>query len=350
MPSSDLRLAIWLLAACAVLAAGCSRERSGVALPSAPPAAVPRAQEPGTSDEPVVAAASPTMGRGLRLSGTLEAHQTSTLTAQVTAPIAEVHVREGDRVAKGDPLVTFDMSTVELMAAQARAGVGQARAGLRTAKAAQKVVQAQADAVETEAKRAQKLLEDKAIPSSQVDRVVAQLTAARAGVEQAGAGMGQAQAGIATAEAGLALAEDQLRHEVARAPFDGIVLQRHTAAGEYATAMPPKLLVTLQDVSVLDLRLQVPSVDMLRVTEGTRVSVYLPPLEERISGSVSRVVPAVNPMTRSFSAIVELPNTDGALRPGMFAEVEVLGPPLAEPVAPSGSSPAAAVSSGKAHE
>ena len=336
MRRSNARLLIIIsLTAVLALGVGCRRERTGVALPEEVPRAQtseapgevtpdpPRVGEPAPS-KPATNTESKAAGRVLRLSGMTEAHRTSNLNARVSATITKVHVVEGQRVAEGDPIATYDMSDMALRIAQAKAGVGQAQAALKTARAALKVAKAQASAAASEARRARKLKKDGAIPSSQAERATNGLAIANAGVGQASAGTGQASAAIATARAGMALAEDQLRHEIARAPFEGIVVKRHASAGEFATAMPPKLLVTLQETRILDLRLQIPSMDTRHVQKGTHVSLYFPDLRKRIDNlTVTRIIPLVNPISRSFSAIVEIDNASYELRPGMYVEAEV---------------------------
>jgi len=112
---------------------------------------------------------------------------------------------------------------------------------------------------------------------------------------------------------------------VIRAPFGGIVVKRHTNEGEYATMMPATPLVTIEEIDPIDIRIQIPSSDMNLVRQGDTVRVRLPASGAEITGKISRIVPANDPRTRSFSAIVELVNHDRSLRSGLYAEVQRSG-------------------------
>jgi multidrug efflux pump subunit AcrA (membrane-fusion protein) len=107
------------------------------------------------------------------------------------------------------------------------------------------------------------------------------------------------------------------------APFAGIVVKRHVNEGEYAAMMPPTPVITLEEIDPIDLRIQVPSANMDRVHVGDPVRVRFPANAREVMGKIARIVPANDPRTRSFSAIVELTNSDHSLRSGLYAEVEM---------------------------
>ncbi len=231
---------------------------------------------------------------------TTAAHRISTLSPSVPGVIESVHVNEGDHVSKGDILVTLDQANAELRYRQAAAGL--------------RLVLAQASAAKTETKRATQLHVDKAIPTAQLDRTTAQLRFA--------------QAGVAQAKAAVALAKRSWDDVVVRAPYDGVIARRMASEGEFAASMPPKMLVVLQEQSPIDLRISIPAADVHLVHEGTLIKVNFGDGYTPIEGAISRISPSLDPQTRSLTAIAELPNTRGSLRPGMFAEVEILKTPI----------------------
>jgi multidrug efflux pump subunit AcrA (membrane-fusion protein) len=108
---------------------------------------------------------------------------------------------------------------------------------------------------------------------------------------------------------------------VVRAPFDGLVVKRFVNEGEYASVMPATPLVTIEEIDPVDLRIQVPSTDMAQVAVGSPVHVRLPATGQELDLRLTRVVPSSDPHTRTFSAIVEIPNRDHNLRSGLYAEV-----------------------------
>jgi RND family efflux transporter MFP subunit len=227
------------------------------------------------------------------LSGTTEAHRKSTLTPKVSSAVTRVHVREGDMAKQGQPLVTLDTRDFVLRSQQAEA----ARDGAKV----------QLDAAKLDWTRIQALLAEKAVPQSQFDMIDARYKGAKAG--------------LAAADTAVAMARKALNDSVVRAPFDGLIVKRFVNEGEYASVMPATQLVTIEEIDPVDLRIQVPSTDMAQVTVGSPVHVRLPATGQELDLRLTRVVSSSDPHTRTFSAIVEIPNRDHSLRSGLYAEV-----------------------------
>jgi RND family efflux transporter MFP subunit len=229
-------------------------------------------------DSPAASTASPF------LSGTTEAHRKSTLTPKVSSAITRVHVREGDMVKLNQPLVTLDTRDFLLRAQQAEA----ARDGAKV----------QVDAAKLDLNRIKSLLAEKAVPQSQFDAVDARYKGA--------------VAGLAAAEAAVGLSQKALHDSVVRAPFDGLIIKRQV--------MPATPLVTLEEIDPVDLRIQVPAANG-QVVVGDPVHVRIAATGQEMDLRLTRVVPSSDPKTRTFSAIVEIPNADHSLRSGLYAEV-----------------------------
>jgi RND family efflux transporter MFP subunit len=277
-----------VLAVLAVLAlGGCSwKEADAVSLPQAPAAPPAVAAPDGRTD------AAPVAADGVPFTGTVEPHRRSTLMPKIPSTVARVHVREGDRARAGDPLVTFDLEDVKLRLRQARAALEGAKV--------------QRDAAEDEWRRVQALAESQAVPRAQLE-----------GVEFKKRG---AEAGVTAAQVGVELGQKAVRDSVVRAPFDCVIVRRLVNEGDYAMTMPPTPLLVVEETAILDLRVLVPSTEADRIREGDLVTIRFPGLETTREAAVTRIVPSVDPRTRSFSVIVEIPNPEGALLPGLFAE------------------------------
>jgi membrane fusion protein (multidrug efflux system) len=290
----------------------CQRDSATARLPASPPvssqpAPVAKAPEPAP-------AATPTEATGAAkdnspfLSGTTEAHRRSILTPKVSSTVTRVHVREGDVVKAGQPLVTLDTRDFVLRAQQAAA----ARDGAKV----------QVDAAKIDWDRIKGLLADKAVPQAQFDGIDARYKGALAGLR--------------SAETTVAIAQKALRDSVVRAPFDGIIVKRMVNEGEYASLMPATQLVSIEEINPIDLRIQVPANDMGTVKAGVSVHVRLPATGQQMDLRLTRVVAASDPKTRTFSAIVEIPNPDHTLRSGLYAEVTIKpGAAEAAPAAPT---------------
>ena len=207
-------------------------------------------------------------------------------------------MREGSAVKRNDPLVLLDTTDFRLR--------------LRQALAAQATAKAQVEATRIEWQRLSTLLKDQAVPRSQFDRIDAQLNVGKAGLAQA--------------DVAVAMARQALTDAKVRAPYDGIVTQLFIARGEYAAMMPPTRLVTIEEVGTLELNIQAPEMAMGRISPGTPVRARFASIGKTIETKVTRIVASIDERTRSFSAIAELDNSSGLLRPGMFAEVRLPGP------------------------
>jgi RND family efflux transporter MFP subunit len=130
-----------------------------------------------------------------------------------------------------------------------------------------------------------------------------------------------AQAGVLQAETAVAMGRKALRDATIHAPYNGIIVKRMVNEGEYASVMPATPLVIVEEVDPLDLRIQIPSTDLNKAKAGDTVKVRFPATGQTIEARLTRVVAAMDPRTRTFSAIAELPNKDHALRSGLYAEV-----------------------------
>jgi multidrug efflux pump subunit AcrA (membrane-fusion protein) len=119
----------------------------------------------------------------------------------------------------------------------------------------------------------------------------------------------------------VAIGRKALRDATIHAPFNGIIVKRLVNEGEYASVMPATPLVIVEEVDPLDLRIQIPSTDLNKAKAGDVVKVRFPATGQTLDARLTRVVAAMDPRTRTFSAIAELPNKDHGLRSGLYAEV-----------------------------
>jgi RND family efflux transporter MFP subunit len=303
--NSTMRTLPALLTFSLALSASCKSEGEKARLPAAPPpAAQPAAVKPVSATPlaaPAAATAEPAGGDSLPppppgsafLSGQTEAHRKSTLTPKVSSTVTRVHVRDGDIVRTGQALVTLDTRDFQLR-------LQQALAGLQAAKV-------QLDSAKLDWDRTKALLADKAVPQSQFDMVDARYKGAQAGVLQA--------------ETAVAMGRKALSDATVRAPFGGIIVKRLVNEGEYASVMPATPLVVIEEDDPLDLRVQVPSSEIGKVSAGDPVHARFPATGQTLDARLTRVVAALDPRTRNFAAVAEIPNHDHALRSGLYAEV-----------------------------
>jgi len=245
--------------------------------------------------------------------GTLQPTKTVQVGSELSGIIKSVEVDYNDNVKTGQVLARVDTSKLE-------AQVTQTKAALKSAEA--KVLQTQATVAETLSKLGQlqkvQKLSDNKIPSQ------AELEAAKAAFERAKAEEAGARASVSQAQATLQVNETDLSKAIIRAPIDGIVLSRDVDPGQTVVAsfQTPELFVLAQDLTQMELQVDVDEADIGQVKKGQSAvfSVDAYPnrtFEARItqarynSKTVNGVV--------TYTTVLKVNNPDLALRPGMTA-------------------------------
>jgi RND family efflux transporter MFP subunit len=132
----------------------------------------------------------------------------------------------------------------------------------------------------------------------------------------------QADARIQQANAGLNVASITASYAAIRAPFDGIVTERHADPGALATPGAPLLVV--EKTVGLRLEAHVEESRVPSVKEGAQVAVVIDALGITATGKVDEIVPSVDAAARSFLTKIDLPAIPH-LRPGMFGRVTFAG-------------------------
>jgi RND family efflux transporter MFP subunit len=144
-----------------------------------------------------------------------------------------------------------------------------------------------------------------------------------------------AQAKIDTAQSQLVQAKAKLTHDQAlfaysniTAPFSGVVTQRYAnfgallqaGTGSSTQAMP---LVRLSQVNLYRLAIPVPESAVQTIHVGEKIQVEVPSLNRTFTGTVSRFSFDVHEDTRTMHTEVDVPNPDGVLVPGAYAEATI---------------------------
>ena len=115
-----------------------------------------------------------------------------------------------------------------------------------------------------------------------------------------------------------------------RAPFDGMIVERHLSLGEAVQANTNVL--TLSDLSTVWAEIVVSAKDLNTVKVGTSVTVKAASFDSQAEGNISYVGSLLGEQTRTATARVTLPNPDTAWRPGLFVNVEIASGEIDAPV------------------
>lgn len=297
-----------LLALLLALPAGCGEPKKHAA-----------AERPRVSGVEVVRTAVSPRERTAEVTGTVRAANSAVVASQTTGVITSIPVAEGSRVEQGALLATIDDAAVRAQVAAAEGAVAEAEAG--RAEAERAIAQAEAGktlAVKTY-ERFRRLHEEKIVTTQEFEEVQAKKTVAEQDHERTQDRRAQVAARLAQAKAHADAARTALSHTRITAPFAGVVTEKKADAGSMAAPGMP--LLVLEDTRRYRMEASVPEsyLGLLRV--GSRVTVVLDadPGKE-VPGSVSETVPLVDPMTRTFTAKVDLPGK-AALRTGMSGRI-----------------------------
>lgn len=241
-----------------------------------------------------------------RLPGELEPYQKVSVEARVAGIVEKVLVDRGSVVKAGQLLV-------ELQAPELQAKIAEALA---------QAVAVEAQKAEIEARRAaQSALLERTRKAAATPGAVA-----ASDIEQLEQQVKSLEGLLAATEKSAAArrAQAQVLKEMAgfleiRAPFDGVITERHVHPG--ALAQGP--LVELQQVARLRLVVAVPEAELGRVKPGQRWSFTVPAQAGRVfAGTVARLARSLDAKTRTMPVELDVMNGDEALAPGMYAEVE----------------------------
>ena len=234
------------------------------------------------------------MSRWLPVSGTLMPINQATVKAKVSGEVRQMLVREGDPVRAGQRLGMIDTADLESKLIERQGALESARAQMSLAE-------------KTRASN-QKLLNEKFISQTAFDG--------------SQSGYDVAKGNVKSIEAQVKLAENALRDAEINAPIAGVVGKRHAQPGEKVAFDAP--LVTVLDLSDLELQALVPAIDVPGLAVGMTVELAVDGFGERkFAGRIVRINPSTEPGTRAILVYVALRNPDAALRSGMFANGRV---------------------------
>lgn len=219
----------------------------------------------------------------VQAAGTVRAVREETLTARLSGALLSLNVREGDAVRRGQVLALIDTVETAMELASVRLRLLEARADYEA------VMRAASG-------------ED----SPEVREGRARFAAARVGLDQR--------------EADLAGVELKMSRGVVRAPFAGKIARLEVAEGEWVAEGTE--MMTVLDISSLEVDVEVPEGELPKLAEGRRAQVHLVAFPgESFEARVSAVNPVISAADRTGRVILTLPNPSLRVLPGMYARV-----------------------------
>ena len=244
--------------------------------------------------EEVVVTSSSEIRTGPAISGTLTPQQAATLRSEISGPIVQTYVEQGQAVTRGQSLVRIDDTAL--------------RDALISTQSAQRTAKLVLDNATRDAEREQRLEAAGAVAPRDVE--AAQRTLA------------SAQAGMADAQARLTAAQKQLEKTTFRAPFDGLVSERPVNTGDVVQS--GTAIVSVVNPASMRLEGSVPAEQLSTLKVGTPVLFTVNGYgSQTFTGRIDRINPTADPATRQVRVYVTIPNVKSALVGGLFADGRV---------------------------
>ena len=244
--------------------------------------------------------------------GALEAVTTVNVGSQVSGIIQDLRVDYNSIVRQGDVIMRLDPSLFETQVEQARANLIRAEADVER-------LRVSLDDARVQLARSQDLAERELISETELE-------AAQVEERLAEAQLKSAEAAVTQAAASLNQEAVNLEHTVIRAPIDGIVISRLVDAGQTVAAslQAPELFVIAADLAKMRVIANIDESDVGRVRPNQRVTFTVDAFPADVfEGTVSqiRLEPIVTQNVVTYATVVDAPNPDLRLKPGMTATI-----------------------------
>jgi len=279
---------------------------------------------------PVATAGPATLENNLVLSAEFRPFQEVDVMAKIAGYVKAINVDIGTHVSQNEVLATLEVPEVQDDVAKAKAALAAADANIATA---QGMVQ-QAEAGSNIARLSFKRISDVAkrdqglVPRQEIDVAQAKEMQAAAQLASANSALKSAEQMKAQAQSEYAHTQAMLQYATIRAPFAGVVTKRYANTGSMiqagissqTQAMP---VVKLAQNSLLRLVLPVPVNAVADIRDGQTVDVEVTNTGRKLQGKIARYADSVQMATRTMDTEVDVPNADGTLVPGMYAEVHL---------------------------
>ncbi len=244
--------------------------------------------------------------------GALEAVTTVQVGSQVSGIIDALYADFNSIVRQGEVIARLEPSLFQTQVEQSRANLARAEADVA------RLTVALEDA-QTQLRRSEELAAQNLIAASELE-------AAQVAVRSAEAQRQSAEASVIQSRASLNQSEVNLGHTVITAPIDGIVIARQVDVGQTVAASmsAPELFIIAADLTEMQVIANIDESDVGRIRPGQPVSFTVDAYAaEEFEGTVSqiRLEPVVLQQVVTYATVIDVPNNDLRLKPGMTATV-----------------------------
>lgn len=225
-------------------------------------------------------------------SGKIEATNNATLSTRMMGFVSKVHVKVGDKVKKGQLLVSINNTDLQAQRAQVNAKITEATAAYNSAK--------------KDYERYKALYEDNSASSKEMDDMTANYEMAKARLEGANQMKNEIQA--------------QFAYVNITAPFNGVITNKFIEEGTMANPGMP--LLALEAPGSLEVKAFIPESEISLIKPDTKVKVHVKSLDKTISGKVSELSSSAQNTGGQYAVKINLDETPADVLSGMYVSVQ----------------------------
>jgi len=225
-------------------------------------------------------------------SGKIEAAKNANLSTRMMGYVNKVHVKVGDKVRKGQLLLSINNADLSAKSAQVNAGITEAKAAFNNA--------------EKDYTRFKNLFADNSASQKELDDMAARYEMAKARLE--GAQQMKNEVGA------------QFSYVNIRAPFEGVITNRFIDPG--AMASPGMPLIAMESPGDFEVTAAIPENEISQIVSGADVKVMVKSLDTLINGKVSEISSSAKNTGGQYLVKIALDKTEVPILSGMYATVQ----------------------------
>jgi RND family efflux transporter MFP subunit len=259
----------------------------------------------------------------LDLPGNIEAITEAPVLARADGYLSRRMVDIGDRVQAGQPLAEIAAPELDEQVRQLKAALQQAHEALDQAQANLVQGKANMELARVTAERWASVVARGGVSRQENDQYQAQYQAQIAGVQSLEKAVSAQRSNVAQAEANVAHMDEVQGYRLVKAPFAGVITLRNVDVGALVNA-GNTMLFRIAQTNTLRTYVNVPQVSASTIRPGQIAHLKVSNLPGReFTGAVARSANALDPASRTMLVEIQVPNADGALLPGMYAQVRL---------------------------
>jgi HlyD family secretion protein len=260
--------------------------------------------------------------------GTLQAVTTVQVGSQVSGNIAWLGADFNSIVKKGQVIARLDPSLFQAQVEQAKANLIKAQADVSRAQADVERNKVALTDARQKFDRAKGLFDKQLATQADYDAAKIAIDSATTALQSSQASQKSSEASVTQSQASLSQAQVNLDHCTIAAPIDGIVIQRSVDVGQTVAAsmQAPTLFIIAADLTKMQVNANIDEADVGRIRPNQHVTFRVDAYpSEEFQGSVSqiRLQPTVVQNVTTYQTIINVPNPDLRLKPGMTANLRV---------------------------